>query len=188
LDHPKNEDWLLDLAVASRTKIGNLRLLLAGEGPNETTLRQRIQRQGLADRVRLLGHQLPLPLFHAADALLLPSEREGFSLACAEAMCAGLPVLRTRTSGTAELIVEGVTGRSVAIDQQAFLDAAIDFLSDGQVLSAMGVAAAEHIRRNFRFEVQVEQTVELYRRLAASPEKMQPQRRRDAEETAEKTK
>jgi glycogen(starch) synthase len=116
----------------------------------------------------LLGRRDPLPLYHAADALLLPSEREGFSLACAEGMCTGLAVLRTATSGTGELIVEGVTGRSTAINHDAFVDAAISFLSDKAALVRMGQAAAEHVRTNYTFARQVDQTVALYRRLIKS--------------------
>jgi len=168
LENPKNEACLLDVAAMSRQSLPALRILLAGEGPNEPALRRQIQRDGLADRVRLLGHRQPLPLYHAADALLLPSAREGFSLACAEAMCAGLPVLRTRTSGTAELIIEAVTGKSVPIDRQAFVRAAVDFLSDPSALARMGAAAAQHVRRNFTFDRQLQQTIDLYRSIAAS--------------------
>ncbi len=113
----------------------------------------------------MLGHREPLPLLQAADALLLPSQREGFSYACAEAMCTGVPVLRTQTSGTKELIIEGTTGRSTPIDRQAFLQAAIEFLSDKPSLQRMGIAAAEHIRRNFTFERQLTETLEMYKRL-----------------------
>jgi len=165
LEDPKNEAWLLDLAEISRTALPNLRVLLAGDGPNESSLRQRIERDALGDRVTLLGRRDPLPLYHSADALLLPSEREGFSLACAEAMCTGLPVLRTATSGTRELIVEGVTGKSTPIEHDAFLAAAIGFLSDEAALSRMGQAAAQHVRTNFTFSRQVDQTLALYRRL-----------------------
>ncbi|MCS7034981.1 MAG: glycosyltransferase family 4 protein [Phycisphaerae bacterium] len=166
LENPKNESWLIDLAAASRAQLPHLRVFLAGDGPNAPALRQRIDEQNLHDRVRLLGEIDPLPLYHAADALLLPSAREGFSLVCAEAMSCGLPVLRTRTSGTTELILEGQTGCSTPIDRDAFLAAAIPFLSDRSRLRAMGATAAEHVRRNFTFRRQVERTIELYRRLA----------------------
>jgi glycosyltransferase involved in cell wall biosynthesis len=165
LEDPKNESWLVDLAAMSRETLPNLRVLLAGEGPNESAVRSQIQRQGVGDRVRLLGQRDPLPLLHASDALLLPSAREGFSYACAEAMCAGVPALRTNTSGTAELIVEGTTGRSVAIDHDAFLRAAVKFLSDRSVLRTMGAAAAQHIRAHFTFERQLNATLDLYHQL-----------------------
>jgi glycosyltransferase involved in cell wall biosynthesis len=142
--------------------------LLVGEGPHESQLRQRIEREGLQDRVRMLPSCDPLQIYQAIDALLLPSGREGFSLVCAEAMSVGVPVLRTRTSGTSELIVEGVTGRSTPIDHDAFIAAAKDFLADGEALGRMGQAAAEHIRRSFTFDEQVERTIELYRHLIAA--------------------
>ncbi len=165
LEDPKNEAWLIELAHRSRQSLPHLRVLLAGEGPNERAVKEQIERLGVGDRVRMLGPREPLPLLHAADGLLLPSAREGFSYACAEAMCAGVPVLRTRTSGTKELIVEGITGRSVAIEREAFIRAAIEFLSDQPALRRMGVLAAEHIRRNFTFDRQVSRTVQMYQSL-----------------------
>lgn len=165
LEYQKNEQWMVDLAEASREQLPRLRVLMAGEGPNEGEVARKIGELGLGKRVRMLGHREPLAVLQAADALLLPSVREGFSYACAEAMCAGVPVLRTRTSGTKELIVEGVTGRSVDIDPSAFIRGAIEFLSDRQALRQMGIAAAQHIRRNFTFEQQLARTLTLYHRL-----------------------
>jgi len=165
LEDPKNESWLIDLAEASRQSLPNLRIFLAGGGPNAPSVRARIESAALGRRVQMLGEREPLPLLHAADALLLPSTREGFSYACAEAMCAGVPVLRTQTSGTKELIIEGITGRSVAINHDTFLHAAVDFLSDKTVLAKMGAAAAEHIRKNFTFTQQFDRTIALYREL-----------------------
>jgi glycosyltransferase involved in cell wall biosynthesis len=165
LEFQKNEEWMIDLAEASRNELPNLRVLLAGEGPNKEKVRNEIARRGLGDRVKMLGHREPLPVLQAADALLLPSVREGFSYACAEALCAGVPVLRTRTSGTKELIVEGVTGRSVDIDRDAFVRESIKFLSDQETLRKMGTAGAEHIRGNFTFENQLNKTMALYERL-----------------------
>jgi len=163
LDDPKNADWMLDLAATNA--IANLCALIAGDGPQREQLQNRIDAENLSGRVTLLGQRDPLPLYHAADALLLPSAREGFSYVCAEAMCAGLPVLRTHTSGTAELIVEGVTGRAVPIDRPAFLAAALNFLSDQPALARMGEAAARHIREHFTFSSQSHHTLALYRRL-----------------------
>ena len=149
----------------SKDSLPGLRVLMAGDGPNEISIRQQLDRQGLEDRVWMLGHREPLPLLQAADAMLLPSQREGFSYACAEAMCAGVPVLRTRTSGTKELIVEGTTGRSVPIDRQAFLNTAVEFLSDKSALQRMGIAAATRIRRDFTFNRQLTETIAMYTRL-----------------------
>jgi glycosyltransferase involved in cell wall biosynthesis len=166
LDHPKNEGWMLDVARAARKAgMGNLKILMAGEGPHEQGLIRRIYEMGLVDTVRLLGHVDTLPVYQAADALLLPSLREGFSLVCAEAMAVGLPVLRTRTSGTRELIVEGVTGRSVPINHDAFVAAAVDFLRDRDALTRMGRAARTRIEADFTFDRQTSDMLALYRQL-----------------------
>jgi putative colanic acid biosynthesis acetyltransferase WcaF len=160
-DYPKNEDWLLDVATA----MPELHVLLVGGGPNESSLRDRVARLGLQRRVFVLGNRDPLQIYQASDALLLPSLREGFGLACGEAMSVGVPVLRTRTSGSALQIVEGVTGRTTDIDRQAFVTAAVDFLSDRHALARMGNAAAKHVRECFPFEKQLTETLDLYRRL-----------------------
>ncbi len=167
LDYPKNEHWLLDVAAAARDRLPDLRVLIAGEGPDEADLRRRIGQLKLEGRVTLLtGRRDPLPVYQAADAMLLPSLREGFSLVCAEAMSVGVPVLRTRTAGTQELIVENVTGRSVPIDHEAFVSQAVEFLCDRPRLQEMSRSASRHVREHFRFDRQVEQTMALYRRLS----------------------
>lgn len=167
LDDPKNVDWLLDVAAGwNESTHGPLRLLIAGDGPHRQRIDDRVQRNGLSSRVRLLGEVDPLPVYHAADALLLPSMREGFSYVCAEALACGVPVLRTRTSGTSETIIEGVTGRSVDIDRTAFINAALAFLRDGDRLHAMRPAAAAHAAERFAMERQVRETVQMYRALA----------------------
>ncbi len=159
LDDPKNVDWLLDVAAARP----DVRLVIAGEGPHEAAVRRRAA--GLPNVTFLVGRHDPVPVYHAADAFLLPSSREGFSLACAEAMSCGVAVLRTRTAGVTETVVEDVTGRSAPADRAAFTAAAVAFLSDREALRRMGAAAADHVRRHLPFDRQVRDTVALYRRL-----------------------
>lgn len=162
LEDPKNESWILD--VASRHPATHW--LIAGDGPNRGRFERRVRDLGLGQYIHMLGDCDPLPVYHAADALLLPSAREGFSYVCAEAMSCGVPVLRTRTAGTEEMIIENVTGRSCEINHDAFISAAGEFLADRQQLARMGEAAARHIRAHLTFERQVEQTIALYHKLA----------------------
>jgi glycosyltransferase involved in cell wall biosynthesis len=165
-DYPKNEEWLLDLAGSTRGQMPNLHILLVGGGPHEAALRDRVDAENLHDRVHIFGYRDPLPIYQATDLLLLPSIREGFAMACAEAMSVGVPVLRTRTSGTSETIVENVTGCSVPIDHDTFIDAAIRMLHDPAGLRRMGHAGAQHVREKLTFQRQVDHTIELYQRLS----------------------
>lgn len=165
LDVSKNEQWVLDVAAAAKQSLPDLQVLIAGAGPHEESMRRCIAERQLGDRVNLLGYRDPLAVYQAADALLVPSVREGFCYAAAEAMSTGIPVLRTRTGGTMAQIIEGVTGRSTPINREAFITAAIPFLSDREALRRMGHAAAAHVRANLRFDVQLERTLAMYRRL-----------------------
>jgi glycosyltransferase involved in cell wall biosynthesis len=55
----------------------------------------------------------------------------------------------------------------VPIDRDAFIAAAVEFLSlPLETLRRMGTAASEHVRRHFTFQRQLEQTLALYRRIA----------------------
>lgn len=166
LDDPKNEHWLFDVDDAAQRAGLDLKILLVGEGPHEASHQRRIVAEKRDRRLFLFGHQDPRPFYHAADALLLPSLREGFSLVCAEAMACGVPCLRTRTSGCSELIEEGVTGRSVPIDHDAFVAAAVEFLGNIDALRRMGASARRRIVERFTFDRQVERTLALYRQLA----------------------
>jgi glycosyltransferase involved in cell wall biosynthesis len=169
LDDPKNETWLLDVVDRARERVPNLKLLVAGAGPRAGQFNAGIAARGLGDRVIALGELSdPLPVYQASDAFLLASHQEGFSLGCAEAMCVGVAPLRTRTAGTTELIIENVTGRSTAIDHDAFVAAAVDFLDDADALRRMGDSAAEHIRANFTFQRQLRDTIALYERLRSA--------------------
>lgn len=163
LDYPKNPHWLIDVAM----KLPDLHILVAGEGPDKVGLRAGARAAGVASRFHILGHREPLPVYQAADALLLPSLREGFSLVCAEAMSVGTPIFRTRTAGTEELVVENVTGRSCAIDREAFVRGAVEFLTlDSSELRAMGMAGSQLVREKFTFDRQLQETLALYAKVA----------------------
>jgi glycosyltransferase involved in cell wall biosynthesis len=86
----------------------DLLLVVGGEGPLETALREQVKRYGLEDFVRFVGY-IPdedLPSYYQmADLFILPtSELEGFGLVTVEALASGLPVLGTPVGGTREIL------------------------------------------------------------------------------------
>lgn len=168
LEPLKNVNWMLDLAQTPQHRLPGLHVLIMGQGSGEELTHHRIKIEGLSKRVTVIQQCNPLDIYDASDALFLPSGREGFSMVCAEAMCAGRPILRTRTAGTTEQIIEGVTGRSIPIERTTFVQAAIKFLSDRPALQRMGQAAAEHVRKHLTIDQQLSATLQLYDRLVAA--------------------
>lgn len=74
-------------------------------------LENAIAQRGMRDRFRL--HQAQenvVSLYHAADAVCLPSFREGTPNVICEAMACGLPVLASRAGDNARLVEEGRNG------------------------------------------------------------------------------
>ena len=106
-----------ELAVAAMTQLPDAQLLIAGNGPNRSMLEQLARELGLLDRVTLLGavpHAQLRDYYGAADALVLPSEREGWANVLLEAMACGTPVIASRVWGTPEVVAAPEAGLLMA--------------------------------------------------------------------------
>jgi glycosyltransferase involved in cell wall biosynthesis len=126
-------------------------LLVVGEGPLEVELRQRATRLGVGDRLTMAGYLRDEPFqaaYQCADIFALPTRwAEGFPLAIAEAMGAGLPIITTRIRGMADHLRHGVNALFVPLrDSAALADAVIRLLSDPQMRTRMGHANREKVR------------------------------------------
>jgi glycosyltransferase involved in cell wall biosynthesis len=84
-----------------------LAVLGAGNDKEFTRLARHMQ---AAERVHFLGRGRPHGWYAAADALVLPSRYEAFSLVMLEAAASGLPLIVPRINGSDELVQDGVTG------------------------------------------------------------------------------
>lgn len=105
------------LAAANNPKI---RLMIGGDGPLASKLKEILKSHPLGSRVRLLGrlaHSDVLKQMAVADVYIQHSvtnpetgDQEGAPVAIMEAMAHGLPIVSTRHSGIPFLMEEGVSG------------------------------------------------------------------------------
>lgn len=107
----KNLDTLVHAwAAVQRNRPGG-QLVLVGEGPCATPIRQQVAALDLDQSVRLVGaHDDVESFLRAADVFVLPSRDEGMSIALLEAMAVGLPVVASNISANQALVQHGVTG------------------------------------------------------------------------------
>ncbi len=134
----------IEAAGAVRKEGLPLVLLVAGDGP----LRDEVAAKA-GDGVRVLGQRDDVPaLLAASDLFVLPSAREGLSLAVLEAMAAGLPAVVADGAGNPEAV--GDAGLVVPTgDGTALAEALAELASDPGRRARLGAAARERARTEF---------------------------------------
>jgi len=157
-------------ALAILVKAGrDLQLSIAGSGPEEAALRQRVAELGLSKHVYFPG-----PLFGAAkDALWSASDifvfptfhREGLPYALLEAMAAGAVPITTRVGAIPDVMEDGVHGLLVEAKDPAGLARAIARLDDDRDALARMAAAG---RQRVLAEYTVERLAQDFKRIYAS--------------------
>lgn len=90
----KNPLFALEIFRALQEKNKSAELWIAGDGQLKEEIENKVKEYGLSENVKMLGVVNDIPtIMQAADALLMPSLYEGFSLVPIEAQATGLPAL-----------------------------------------------------------------------------------------------
>jgi glycosyltransferase involved in cell wall biosynthesis len=128
------EKGILELVEAARGH----KLVVAGDGP----LRARVP--------EALGWLPPdelASLYARAAVVACPSHREGFGVACAEAMAHGRAVVASDVGGLRDLVGDGETGLSVPPADVGALRRALErLLADAELRRRLGANARERVR------------------------------------------
>ncbi|WP_296951607.1 glycosyltransferase family 4 protein [uncultured Massilia sp.] len=102
-----------DLTIGALALMPDVKLLIAGIGPERKRLEAQAERLGVADRVTFLGAVAQTELKHyynAADAMILASSREGWANVLLESMACGTPVVASNVWGTPEVVAAPEAG------------------------------------------------------------------------------
>lgn len=164
LEEHKGHATLLDALGALKARHVDFVAVLAGEGPLREPLERRAERLGLGRSVRFIGAVEALgPLLLAADAVILPSQRETVPLTLLEALARGRPVIASRVGGIPELIEDGITGRLVPPgDTGALSEALHEFHHRPGDAVHLGRSAAARMRADFTWSRMAERFEAVY--------------------------
>jgi glycosyltransferase involved in cell wall biosynthesis/GT2 family glycosyltransferase len=159
----KGYDILLE-ALGTLSAQPGWRLAVAGQGGEEPRLREQARREGLGDRVHLLGFRDDIPdLLAAADVYVMPSRSEGLPLALLEAMFAGLPVVASAVGGIPDALGEGGGILVPPGDAPALAAALRALLTDDERRRVLGSRAGEIAGARFGVDAMADAYERLYR-------------------------
>jgi rhamnosyl/mannosyltransferase len=146
--------------IEALADVGEVHLILVGQGELRQELLGTVRRMGLEHRVTLAGYrdeESLQDLMESCDIVLLPSvERtEAFGLVLLEAMRAAKPVIagRVKGSGMGWVVQEGVTGLLVPPGDVPGLSRAVRRLASSPALRRfLGNAGRKRFLERFRIE------------------------------------
>lgn len=129
----KNIEFLIHAANIARSKMPDLLLVIAGEGPALKSLEKLANSLRLEQNVKLIGYldreKGLKDCYSAADAFVFASRTETQGLVLLEAMASGVPVIATAHMGTKD-ILKAESGAVVPGDEMhEFAEAMTDLLA-----------------------------------------------------------
>ena len=111
LDKAKRVDLFIDALARAKRPV---KAAIVGAGNEDAALKRQVDRLGLRDRVRFLGHLADdevVSLFNTCRAVVYAPIDEDYGYATLEGMLAGKPVLTASDSGgTLDFVADGETG------------------------------------------------------------------------------
>lgn len=153
---------IIKIMPALIKKIGNVNLLVLGEGQEKANLKQLAATLNLAEQVHFLGkikRSDTMNYFRAADLFILNSNYEALSHTLLEVIKAGAPIVATNIGGNPEVIESGKEGLLVSYNnEKELLDAASRILSDNQLAKSYSANALQKLQK-FNWAKNIEETI-----------------------------
>lgn len=171
LSPDKGQELFLKAAALVSQKTDQVKYLIVGDthlgDPEYAGFLKRLAPDlGLRDNLRFTGFESDIwKLLSQVDVVVMACPIEAFGRATIEAMAAARPVIGIRAGGTAEIIVDDVTGRLIANDPEELARAMLELLGDPQKAAAMGQNGRKRVEEIFTIQSMVAQITELYREI-----------------------
>ena len=145
------EKGVEELVAATR----GMNIVVAGDGP---------LRAQVPGALGFVPHDELQHLYARAAVVACPSRREGFGVACLEAMAHGRPVVASAVGGLRDLVIDGETGLLVPSGDPEALRAALErLLADSELRRRLGEAGRERARERFSWAAVTDATLAAYR-------------------------
>lgn len=146
---------------------GRFHLYIAGEGPLEGPLKEKVSDKGLTERITFTGHVRNVDsLLSRMDMLIHPTHLDATPYVILEAMAHGIPVVASGIFGIKEMVDQNSTGILVSPGDIEEMAGAVRMIEGDETLHHdMSVNARKRFEEMFTLAGSVKKTAELYREL-----------------------
>lgn len=163
----KGVDILIKAFLKVKKNILNLKLKIAGEGPEKGKLMELVNELKISDSVSFLGivrGREKIQLLNDAILLACPSRREPFGIVVLEGFASGIPVIASRVGGIPDIIKDGENGVLIEPENPEQLAEKIElFINDNIFRKKLSENALSTIG-NFDWNHIVKKYIEIYKK------------------------
>ena len=162
----KGFDLALKAFAQVEKALPRARLMIVGEGVEESSLKQLAVSLGIAEKVDFTGSVPPEQVYtviNKATMMLLPSRFEGLPLVALQAARMQRPIVSSAVDGLPELVVDQDSGLVLKHnDDRELAEAILSLMRDPPRAIGMGKALAERFEKCFGFDRCVSRYESLY--------------------------
>lgn len=167
LTKQKGISYLIKAIPVIAEKYKNVKVLIAGSGQEEESLKTLAKRLRISEKITFLGYvNDPLSVINQMDIFVLPSVWEGFPYVLLEAMLLKKPIVATNIFGVNEIIEHEKSGLLVEPrNTVSIANAIIRILSEKHYADRMGNAGHRRVLKHFTIEKTVNKIESIYHSL-----------------------
>ena len=161
--HIKGADLLIDAVARLRADGRPVTLTLAGDGEESANLKAQVQRLGLGEAVRFIGHVKARYGFSKGSLLVVPSRGDSMPYVVIEAAAAGIPMIAANVGGIPEIFDTHTDALFAPNIAAAMADAIETALEDPAAAQERAKSLRERIFQHFSQKAMVEGVMAGYR-------------------------
>ena len=159
----KGADLLIDAVAKLRAGGHPVTLTLAGDGEESASIKAQVEKLGLGEAVRFIGHVKARYGFSKGSLLVVPSRGDSMPYVVIEAAAAGIPMIAANIGGIPEIFGEHDDALFTPSNAVAMADAIEAALKDPATANARAKSLRERIFMHFSQKAMVEGVFAGYR-------------------------
>jgi glycosyltransferase involved in cell wall biosynthesis len=161
--HIKGADLLIEAVVRLRADGRAVMLTLAGDGEELAALKALVQKHGLSEAVRFIGHVKARYGFSKGGVLVVPSRGDSMPYVVIEAAAAGVPMVAANVGGIPEIFGAHTDALFAPNNVDAMADAIKTALKEPEAALTRAKSLRERVLVHFSQQAMVEGVLAGYR-------------------------